>query len=145
MARELATIQIERSFAQPPHQVWRALTEPALLARWWAAGDIAPLVGHRFTLDVGEWGEILCETREVEPGRRLVITFEDWTRTFTLLPEGTGTRLVFEQSEMDLDTPKGRFACEKTSEGWRHEVLPRLATVLREMAATDESAARASL
>ncbi|UQU65832.1 SRPBCC domain-containing protein [Couchioplanes caeruleus] len=48
--------------------VWRALTEPELLARWWATGDIKPIVGHRFTLDMGSWGQQPCEVLEVEPG-----------------------------------------------------------------------------
>jgi len=33
-----------------PHaKVWRALTEPELLAAWLMANDMRALVGHRFT------------------------------------------------------------------------------------------------
>ena len=49
-------IQITREFNASRRLVWRALTEPELLARWWAEGDIKPVVGHRFTLDMGKWG-----------------------------------------------------------------------------------------
>ena len=46
-------IVVERLYDHPPAAVWRALTDPALHARWWAAGDVRPVVGHRFTLDMG--------------------------------------------------------------------------------------------
>ncbi len=105
-------------------------TEPELLKRWWATGDIAPVVGHRFTLDMGHWGQVGCQVLEVEPERRLVFTFDQWTITWTLMEEGSGTRLILEQAGIDLDTAQGRFAFEKMGEGWRDEVLPRLAETL---------------
>jgi uncharacterized protein YndB with AHSA1/START domain len=41
-------IVVEYSFPQPPAHVWRALTEPELLAAWLMPNDIAPVVGHKF-------------------------------------------------------------------------------------------------
>ena len=46
-------LEVDQFVPAPPAAVWRALTEPELLARWWAAGDIRPEVGHEFTLDMG--------------------------------------------------------------------------------------------
>jgi uncharacterized protein YndB with AHSA1/START domain len=46
-----AVIQLNHFYPQPPAAVWKALTDPELLARWWAAGDVQPVVGHRFDLD----------------------------------------------------------------------------------------------
>jgi uncharacterized protein YndB with AHSA1/START domain len=43
-------IQIDRFHPYRPSAVWKALTDPALHARWWAAGDVRPGVGHRFDL-----------------------------------------------------------------------------------------------
>ncbi|WP_144123853.1 SRPBCC family protein [Catellatospora sichuanensis] len=40
------------------------------------------------------------------------------TITFRLEPEGTGTRLFFEQAGLDLDSPLGRNAYENMSRGW---------------------------
>ena len=40
------TIRLTRHFPHPPEAVWKALTTPDLLARWWAAGDIAALFKH---------------------------------------------------------------------------------------------------
>ncbi|MFO7178659.1 MAG: SRPBCC domain-containing protein [Pseudomonadota bacterium] len=131
--KNLATLRVERFFARAPSSVWRALTEPELLARWWAAGNVAPVVGHEFTLDMGHWGQVPCRVLEVEPERRFAYTFDEWTITWTLSPVDGGTLLVLEQSGMDLDTPKGRFAFERMGEGWRNEVLPRLDEVVREL------------
>ena len=50
-------IVLERHIPHPNTEVWAALTTPELLARWWAPGDIAPSVGHRFAMDMGAWGQ----------------------------------------------------------------------------------------
>jgi uncharacterized protein YndB with AHSA1/START domain len=94
----VSSIECDQFIAKPPASVWRVLTEPELHAKWWAAGDIQPIVGHRFTLDMGAtWGEQQCEVLEVEPEKLLRYTFAegvlDTTITWRLEPEGTGTRL----------------------------------------------------
>jgi len=70
-----AVIQVEHFYAHAPSQVWKALTEPALHARWWAAGDVRPIVGHRFELDMGPWGKQACEVLAVEHERLLKYRF----------------------------------------------------------------------
>ena len=47
------TIEVEHLYSQSTSAVWRALTDPELIARWWAPGDVRPVVGHRFELDMG--------------------------------------------------------------------------------------------
>jgi uncharacterized protein YndB with AHSA1/START domain len=126
-----ATIHVDQFLPTPPAAVWRALTEPELLARWWAAGDIRPVVGHRFTLDMGGWGQVPCEVLDVDPERRLAFSFTPaWTLTWRLEPEGTGTRLFLDHSGLDLDDPMGRHAFDTMGPGWRDEVLPRLVPVV---------------
>ncbi|MFE0173258.1 SRPBCC domain-containing protein [Streptomyces sp. NPDC059002] len=129
------TITCEKFLAHTPAAVWKALTDPDLHARWWAAGDVKPVVGHRFTLDMGNFGSQLCEVTEVEDERRLAYRFAegtlDTTITWTLSPEGNGTRLVLTHAGFDLDSPMGRQAYEGMSKGWPH-VLERLDTVLGE-------------
>ena len=108
--------------------MWRALTTPELLARWWAAGDVRPVVGHRFELDMGQWGKQPCEVLEVESERLLKYRFTpDWTLTWRLEPEGTGTRLTLIHEGFDHDNPKHRFAFENMSKGWP-QILARLAS-----------------
>jgi len=129
------TFSVDQFIAAPIEKVWRALTEPELLATWWAAGDIAAVVGHRFTLDMGEWGSIPCEVTTVEAPTRFVYTFNnDWTLDWRLSAEGDGTRLFLDHSGFDLDKAQDRFAFKHMGPGWRDEVLPRLARVVGETA-----------
>lgn len=129
------SIQVDQVLAQPPATVWQALTDPQMLARWWAAGDIRPQIGHTFHLDMESWGQVPCEVLEVDPERRLVFTFNDnWTLDWRLVAEGDGTRLSLEHSGFDLDDPRDRFAFERMGPGWRDEVLPDLARLLDETA-----------
>lgn len=133
MTTSTDTIHVDQLLPHPPERVWRALTTPAEIARWWAPGDIAPVVGHRFTLDMGGWGQVPCEVLEADEPERFVMTFtEDWTIAFRLVPEGRGTRLLLEHSGFDPDRPEHRFAFDQMDPGWRDEVLPRLAALLDE-------------
>lgn len=125
------TISVDRFVARPPADVWRALTDPDLLARWWTTGDVRPVVGHEFTLDMGPWGPAACRVLEVVEPERFVYSFtERWTLTWTLVAEGAGTRLLLEHAGFDLDDPQGRHAFEVMGPGWRDEVLPRLAAAV---------------
>ncbi|MFD9127431.1 SRPBCC domain-containing protein [Kitasatospora sp. NPDC059571] len=127
------TIRCDRFLPHPPAAVWRALTDPELQARWWAAGDVKPVVGHRFALDMGPWGSQQCEVTAVEEERLLRYTFAegslDTTITWRLVPEGRGTRLLLEHAGFDLDSPMGRTALDGMGRGWPG-VLGRLEVVL---------------
>ncbi len=78
-------VRAERTFAASPERVWRALTEPDLVARWWGRGN--PLVIEHLEMERGgRWRFVEHAPdgvhgfgghhREVVPGRRLVRTFE---------------------------------------------------------------------
>lgn len=124
------TIHVDQFIARPPERVWTAITTPDGIAAWWAPGDIAPVVGHRYHLEMPGWGNVPCEVLEVEPPTRFVHTFADWTITWRLVPEGKGTRLFLEHAGFDLDNPQHRFAFDNMGPGWRDEVLPRLAATV---------------
>ena len=128
-----AIIEVDHVYAHPPAAVWKALTDPALHARWWAAGDVRPVVGHRFELDMGQWGKQPCEVLAVEPERLFRYRFAagklDTIITWRLVPEGTGTRLSLTQEGFDLDSPMARQAFEGMKPGWP-KVLARLGEVL---------------
>lgn len=115
-------IRLERRFPHPQAEVWAALTTPELLARWWAPGDIAPAAGHRFTLDMGGWGQQQCEVLAVEPGESIRFLFSegvlDTPIMWRLEPIDGGTVLHFEHAGFRLDTPMGRQAFEGMGNGW---------------------------
>ena len=130
-----AVIRLDHVYAHPPSAVWRALTDPALHARWWAPGDVRAVVGHRFELDMGKWGKQACEVIAVENERLLRYRFAegvlDTVITWQLTPEGTGTRLTLIHEGFDLDSPLSKQAFEGMKPGWPG-ILRRLDVVLSE-------------
>lgn len=126
-------IHAEHFYGHAPSAVWAALTTPQLLVRRWGAGDIRPVVGHRFDLDRGEWGRQACEIITVEPERLLRLRFATGTLNTTLsweqFPESGGTRLRLTHEGFNLDSPPGRVALEGMKPRWP-KVLARLDTVL---------------
>jgi len=125
----MSKIECDQFIARQPAAVWRALTEPDLLASWWAPGDIKPIVGHRFTMDMGEWGQQPCEVLEVEPERLLSYTFAEGvlntTITWRLEQEGNGTRLFLVHDGFE----PGSQALEGMGNGWPG-LLAHLAVVI---------------
>ncbi|MDG2522520.1 SRPBCC domain-containing protein [Caulobacter segnis] len=123
---EIRSVAIEREFTASPQKLWRALTQPHLIAEWLMQNDFVPAVGHRFNLR-GEWGGVLdCEVLAIEPERTLAYTWnyehEDpafdlrSVVTFTLTPTGAGTHLRVEQSGF---RPDQKQAFGGAQHGWR--------------------------
>lgn len=128
-----AVIQLDHFYPHPPAAVWRALTTPELLAKWWAPGDVRAEVGHEFDLDMGQWGKQKCKVLAVEPERMLRYVFAagrlDTIITFALAAEGNGTRLTLTHEGFDLDSPMSKMAFEGMKPGWPG-VLARIEPVL---------------
>jgi uncharacterized protein YndB with AHSA1/START domain len=104
------SVTVERDLPHPPEKVWRALTQPHLIAEWLMQNDFAPLAGHafRFRADYLPNGVLDCEVLVVEPNRTLSYTWNSQSEnpafalksvvTFTLSPTGNGTHLRVEQA-----------------------------------------------
>ncbi|HKP98662.1 MAG TPA: SRPBCC domain-containing protein [Fibrobacteria bacterium] len=137
--KEPGIIKLEHVYPHAPAAVWKALTDPALHARWWAAGDVRPIVGHRFDLDMGPWGKQPCEVLQADPERLFKYRFAtaslDTLITWELIPEGSGTRLRLTHEGFDLDSPLGLQAFEGMKPGWA-KILERLAAMLSAPLAT---------
>lgn len=95
------SVVVERTLPHPPEKVWRALTQPHLIAEWLMKNDFAPVVGHRFNLSA-DWGAVACEVQTIEPNKTLSYTWDamglESVVTWTLTPTSTGTHLRMEQS-----------------------------------------------
>lgn len=106
---ETRSVVVEREMPHPPEKVWRALTEPHLIAEWLMEADFRPVIGHRFGFRA-DWGAVDCQVLEVEPATTLSYTWGDddlrSVVTWTLTPTQTGTRLRMEQSGFQLDQPR---------------------------------------
>ena len=103
----MTDIRLVRDYPHPPSKVWRALTDPALIALWGMRPEgFAPAVGTRFKLmgkpNPGWRGFVECEVLEAREPSVLRYSWignerEAPTRvTFSLEPHAGGTRLTFE-------------------------------------------------
>src|SRR3954468_23592779 len=101
VAVETPTVVVEREIAHPPEKIWRALTQPHLIAEWLMRNDFAPTVGHSFKL-TGDWGSVDCQVQVVEPDRTLSYSWDamglESTVTWTLTATDGGTHLRMEQA-----------------------------------------------
>jgi len=109
---QIETISFEFDLPHSPEKVWRALTDPALLAEW-----LLPAIGLQLepgaefmfkTQPYPGWdGTVNCRFLEIEPQRKLSYTwtvpFLDTVVTFTLTPSALGTRLSLVQSGFTSD------------------------------------------
>ncbi len=107
--QQTAALSFELDLPHAPEKVWRALTEPKLLAQW-----LLPVLGHEldlapdaeFTLKTephpGWDGTVSCRFLEIDAHKKLsyawAVPFLDTVVTFTLTPTATGTRLSLVQS-----------------------------------------------
>lgn len=107
-AIEIRSVIVERDLPHPVDKVWRALTQPALMAEWLMKSDFKPQVGHRFAFSA-DWGSIDCEVLAIKPNEQLAYTWAahglESTVTFTLVPSSKGTHLCVEQRGFRSDQP----------------------------------------
>jgi len=133
---ETLSVVVERDIPHPPEKIWRALTQPHLIADWLMQNDFSPSVGHRFNLR-GDWGGVLdCEVLEVEPHKTLAYTWNfqhddpayalNSVVTFTLTPTAAGTRLRMEQAGF---RPEQKQAFGGAKAGWQ-QFLAKLEEVV---------------
>ncbi len=85
-------LRIERHLGHSIDRVWRAVTEPGELARWFVVDEVpwTPYQGETFEA-AGERGHITA----LEPPRLLAWTWGPERYSFELEADGEGCRLVF--------------------------------------------------
>ena len=113
-ASQSESISFEFDLPHSPEKVWRALTDPELLAQWLLpiATELKLDPGAAFifkTQPYPGWdGTVNCRLVEIEAERKLSYTWAvfgdiDTVVTFTLTPTTSGTRLSLEQSGFKAD------------------------------------------
>jgi uncharacterized protein YndB with AHSA1/START domain len=131
---ETLSVVVERELPYRPEKIWRALTQPHLIAEWLMKTDFAPAVGHQFTLRMDpqpHWnGVIDCKVLAIEPNKTLSYAWGalglDSVVTFTLTATATGTHLRMEQSGFREDQPQNYQGAKY---GWQ-QFFGRLEQVL---------------
>ncbi|MDB5709927.1 MAG: polyketide cyclase [Sphingomonas bacterium] len=117
---ELRSVIVEREISYPPEKIWRALTQPHLIAEWLMNNDFAPVVDHSFKF-TADWGSVDCQVQTVEPNRTLAYSWDamglESTVTWTLTPSASGTHLRMEQAGFRRDQEQ---AYQGAKIGWRH-------------------------
>ena len=101
-------LRFERPLAHSVERVWRAVSEPAELERWFpAAVEWTPAAGETL-----EAGGMTGEVTEVEAPNRLAWTFNGERYSFDLAPHDDGCLLVFTHVFDD------RTLAAQTATGW---------------------------
>lgn len=115
---KMHTVVVERDLPHPPEKIWRALTQPHLIAEWLMQNDFKAEVGHKFNLRTtpyANWnGVIDSEVLAIEPNRALTYRWDSGEGNFrvtsvvtwTLTPTSDGTHLRMEQAGFRSDQPQ---------------------------------------
>ncbi|MGH7045719.1 MAG: SRPBCC family protein [Stellaceae bacterium] len=118
-ATEALSVVVEREIPHPPEKIWRALTQPHLIAEWLMKNDFKPVVDHRFNFRA-DWGTVDCRVLAVEPNKTLAYTWAAYgvetVVTWTLTPTRNGTQLRMVQSGF---RPDQQQAYQGAQYGWQ--------------------------
>jgi uncharacterized protein YndB with AHSA1/START domain len=117
------TLRLTQTIPAPRSAVWRAITEPEQLAKWWGpegfaapSVDFEPQVGGRYRIAMqppdGQLFHLRGEFREVDPPWRLAYTFvwdppdpDDRETRVTLELEDRGQKTEVSLTQSEFATP----------------------------------------
>lgn len=123
--RDERALRFERRLGHAPEKVWRAITEPEQLSRWYpfTVAEIDPQLGGVIRFRDEEGTESRAEITEFLPPK--VFAFQEYDEQtgahglhFELEPDGEGCRLTFTHTFTDAfaDT----IWAEHAETGWVH-------------------------
>lgn len=115
---ETLSVIVEREIPHAPEKIWRALTQPDLIAEWLMKNDFQPIVDQRFSFRA-DWGNVDCQVQIVDQNKTLSYTWEAFglesVVRWTLTPTSSGTHLRMEQSGF---RPDQQQAYQGAQGGW---------------------------
>jgi uncharacterized protein YndB with AHSA1/START domain len=119
---------IERVFDAPVALVWRAITTPEDMRRWYFDMiNFKPEAGREFSFIVeheGDRHDHRCKITEVVPQKKIAYTWRyhghegDSLVTFELFAEGKGTKLRLTHEGLETFPKLPRFARKNFARGW---------------------------
>jgi uncharacterized protein YndB with AHSA1/START domain len=133
-------VNLSFDYPHAPAKVWRALTEPALLAQWLMENDFQAVVGHEFSFRTKPYpgfdGVVRCKVLALEAPKLLSYSWagggHETVLTFTLAPLGSGTRLTL--AHTGFEGLKGLITSLILGSGWKSKLLrTRLPAVLAQL------------
>jgi uncharacterized protein YndB with AHSA1/START domain len=138
MNEKRETVALTFDLPHAPEKVWRALTEPNLLARWLMKTDLHPTVGRtfQFRMEPSEYwnGIVDCEIVAVQEARFLSYAWRalgvDTVVSWTLEPTSTGTHLKFEQTGFKSDQKQAFAGARAAWTKMAGDALPKVLTEL---------------
>lgn len=122
-----ADVSLDFQYTSSIEEVWKALTDSEMLAKWIWENDFKPVVGHKFQFraEPNKWwnGIVDCEVLEVEEPHKISYTWasqgENTTVTWTLKEGSDGTtHLHFEQAGFSEETKATKGAIEGAIYSW---------------------------
>ncbi|MFE3960657.1 SRPBCC domain-containing protein [Nocardia sp. NPDC059091] len=153
MTDDITTIELDHYYPHSPEKVWRALTTPELMGQWMMRPiGFEPVVGTVFEMRTQPMpgqnfsGEIRGEVLEVVAPQLLSVSWNDarsdrdngWVISWTLRPEGHGTRILFSHRGFDPEDPVMQRARSIMGGGWKG-MLDRLESVLADAAPVQQT------
>ena len=145
-------VKIERVFDAPRELVFRAYTDPGLIARWWGPGNLTTTVEQMDVRPGGNWRYVQRdpdgneygfhgEYREVVPPARLVSTFEFEGAPGAVIVDsatfedlGGKTKLTITSTTDNPEALKGML--ESGMEEGANETYDRLAALVADLVKT---------
>lgn len=145
LERDKAAVELDQFVPHPPEVVWRALTEPDLVARWFAkTTGFSATLGCTFIVEIPSTppAEVACEVLTVEPYQRFTHTYTDlrgnpparWMVDWRLEQQGRGTRILLNHTGFDVEDQRQRMARNAAERSWNNQLLPGLAKLVAELA-----------
>jgi uncharacterized protein YndB with AHSA1/START domain len=132
-ATDPTAITVDQFVPHPPGRVWEALVDPEQVSSYFMATDFRPEIGADFTFtrrtvkpELREGRTIRCRVLELRPPEVLAYSWADAecedgldsVVTWTLHPEGTGTRILLEHRGFDPADPVIQQLRDVMIEGW---------------------------
>jgi len=120
----------------PIEKVWEAIATSEGIAEWWMPNTFEPILGHKFFLHAGQYGDSPCKVTELVPQSRVGIKWsKDWHLTFELkeIEDKTEFTLIHSGWDAEKVTEFGQphiVIRDVMDSGWEKIIKEKLPSVI---------------